>query len=229
MKNEVDNIKTNSIDSSDEQTLSKDASEKQDIPAADDSSVDNQHVESSQVEDDDSSKWYIVQTYSGHEYKVVKRITQFIEDKRFEGKLFRVLFPEHDTVEIKNNKRIERKQKIYPGYVFVKMHYDKSVSSEITCLPGVSRFIGITEGQEPAPVVEAEILKVLRKIGDKTKEIEVDFEIGESIKIIDGPFRGYTGAISEINPVKGKLKSMISIFGRETPVELDFGQVEKAV
>ena len=191
--------------------------------------IDSNLVEANVSEDDDTSKWYIVQTYSGHEYKVVKRITQFIEDKRFEGKLFRVLFPEQDTVEIKNNKRIERKQKIYPGYVFVKMHYDKSVSSEITCLPGVSRFIGITEGQEPSPVVESEILKVLRKIGDKTKEIEVDFEVGESIKIIDGPFRGYSGAISEINAVKGKLKSMISIFGRETPVELDFGQVEKAV
>ena len=109
------------------------------------------------------------------------------------------------------------------------MEYDKEISSAITALPGVSRFIGSEQGHEPTPVVEEEILKVLRKVGDKTKEIDVEFEIGEIIKIIDGPFRGYTGSISEINPIKGKLKTMISIFGRETPVELDFAQVEQSV
>ena len=103
------------------------------------------------------------------------------------------------------------------------------LSYEIKALPGVSKFVGTETGSGLVPVQEDEILKVLRKVGDKTKEIDIDFELGEVIKVISGPFRGYSGSISEINPVKGKLKSMISIFGRDTPVELEFDQVEKTI
>ena len=104
---------------------------------------------------------------------------------------------------------------------------DENLWYELRRITGVAKFVGTKNG--PSPVSDEEILKVLRKIGDKTKKIEVDFEVGEIIKVISGPFRGYSGPISEINAERGKLKSLISIFGRETPVELDFNQVEKVV
>lgn len=177
--------------------------------------------------DEDNSNWYILQTLSLHEYKVKFRIQTFIDENRFGTSLKRVLVPEHKTVEIKHNKRIEKNTKIFPGYVFVQMDFEDQLAYEIKSLPGVTQFIG--EGNIPKPVIEDEILKVLRKIGDKTKEVDVDFEIGETIKVISGPFRGYSGVISDINGIKGKLKAKISIFGRETPVELGFDQVEKTI
>lgn len=175
----------------------------------------------------DQRCWYIVQCYSGHEYRVRARVESLIYSDSFKDKVFRVLVPEEEVVEIKNNKRIERVVKIFPGYVFVQMLPEEAVCFEIRRLPGVSKFVGSKTA--PTPVTEEDILKVLRKVGDKTKKIDVDFEIGEVIKVIGGPFRGYAGPIREINGERGKLKAMISIFGRETPVELDFDQVEKTV
>jgi len=184
-------------------------------------------VSDSEEEADDGRCWYIIQCYSGHEYKVRSRVETLIEGSAFKGKIFRVLVPEEEVVEIKNNKRVERVVKIFPGYVFVQMLPEESVCFEIRQLPGVAKFVGSKTA--PTPVTEDDILKVLRKVGDKTKKIDVDFEIGEVIKVIGGPFRGYTGPINEINGERGKLKALISIFGRETPVELDFDQVEKTV
>jgi transcription termination/antitermination protein NusG len=191
--------------------------------------------ETSDEEDDDGDvfvdpslgQWYIVQCYSNQEYRVRSRVQTIIDDRKYVDHLYRVLVPQEETVEIRNNKRYERVTKIFPGYVFVQMEYNEQVSFEIRSLPGVAKFIG--SKVKATPVTEDEILKVLRKVGDKTKKVDVDFEEGEIIKVINGPFRGYTGPISEIHGDRGKLKSMISIFGRETPVELDFDQVEKVV
>lgn len=183
--------------------------------------------ELSESDSDDQRCWYIIQCYSGHEYKVRSRVEALIFSEAFKEKIFRVLVPEEEVVEIKNNKRVERVIKIFPGYIFVQMLPEEAVCFEIRRLPGVSKFVGSKTA--PTPVTEEDILKVLRKVGDKTKKIDVDFEISEIIKVIGGPFRGYTGPIKEINGERGKLKAMISIFGRETPVELDFDQVEKTV
>lgn len=183
--------------------------------------IDNEMV------NDDDKKWFILQTYSGQEYKVKERIESLIEENEFQGKLERVLVPQEETIEIKNNKRIERTVKVYPGYVFVKVSEDELVWFQLRKITGVAKVVG--SKSIPIPVTEKEILRILQKIGEKTKKIEVDFEKGEVIKVVAGPFRGYTGNIEEINPEKGKLKALISIFGRETPVELDFNQVEKAI
>jgi transcriptional antiterminator NusG len=190
--------------------------------------LDNEEEEQQSPEvPQDDRKWYVVQTYSSQEYKVQMRLNQVIEEKSLGDKIFRVLVPEEETVEIKNNKRVERTTKIYPGYIFVEALMDEKVWFEMRHVSGVAKIVGTKN--MPTPVTEDEILRVLRKIGDKTKKIEVDFETGEVIKVISGPFRGYTGPISEINAERGKLKSLISIFGRETPVELDFDQVEKVI
>jgi transcriptional antiterminator NusG len=176
---------------------------------------------------DDGRAWYIVQCYTGQEKKVEIRLQQLVEEKKLKKKIFKVLIPEEETIEVKNNKRIEKMSKIYPGYVFVQMLLDDNIYYEIKKITGVSKFIG--PNNRPVPVTEEEILKVLRKIGDKTKKIDVDFEEGEMVKVISGPFRGYSGPIAEIHFDRGTLKALISIFGRETPVKLDFNQVEKLI
>jgi transcriptional antiterminator NusG len=174
-----------------------------------------------------AGEWYIIQCYSNQEHKVLMKIQNLIEEKQLQGKVLQVLVPEEDTIEIKNNKRLEKRTKIFPGYVFIEMLMSDDVFYDIRSISGVSKFIG--SKSRPTPVTEDEILKVLRKIGDKTRKVDVDFEEGEVIKVVAGPFRGYSGPIAEINADKGNLKALISIFGRETPVKLDFDQVEKAV
>eukprot|EP01047_Picozoa_sp_COSAG01_P000103 COSAG01_NODE_1_length_100484_cov_170.446142_103_plen_201_part_00 len=185
--------------------------------------------EEAAVEDENSIEdqysWYILQCQTGKEYHVQQRILQLLEQEPREGKVGKVLIPEEDTIEIKNNKRVEKIRRIYPGYVFIQLIQEEAIFYEMRRVPGVAKFIGTH--QRPTPVADDEILKVLRKIGEKTQKLQVDFELGETIKVIDGPFTGYTGEISGLNLDKGKLKSKILIFGRETPVELDFEQVER--
>lgn len=200
--------------------------EKQEIEQ--DQSVDtNQHDEVDGEIIEDGRKWYILQVFSGHEYKVKMRLDQVVDEKGLADRVFRILIPEEEMIEIKDNKRVERVTKIYPGYVFIQCLMDEQLCFELQRVPSVGKFIG--SGQGPTPVIEEDILKVLHKVGDKTKKVEVDFEVGETIKVISGPFRGYSGPVSEMHADRGKVKSLISIFGRETPVELDFDQIEKVV
>tara|TARA_Y100001935_G_scaffold255558_1_gene269464 strand:- start:16053 stop:16763 length:711 start_codon:yes stop_codon:yes gene_type:complete len=187
-------------------------------------SESSEDVESAKV--NEAAQWYIVQCYALYEQKVRDRILQMLENE-FKDIVFRVLLPEEETVEIKNNERKEKVKKMFPGYLFVQMIPDEGTWYLIRRLPGVAKLVGTKN--EPTPVTEDEINRILRQLGEKMKKIEVDFELNETIKVISGPFRGYTGSISEINAERGKLKSLISIFGRETPVELDFDQVEKYV
>ncbi|MDC0036873.1 transcription termination/antitermination protein NusG [bacterium] len=212
--------------------VEKENVEKEDvkIESSEDLSGTNDEEDSNEDEDDDgddTKNWYIAQTKSNYEFKVEKRLQSLIAENRFKDTLFKVLVPMQQTVELKNNKRSEKNTKIFPGYVFVQMVFEDELAYVVRQIPGVSKFIGL--GNQPSPVVEEDILRVLRKVGHKAKEINVDFEVGDGIKVVDGPFRGYTGEISEINPMKGNLKASIKIFGRETPVELDFEQVEQTV
>lgn len=173
----------------------------------------------------EEAKWYIIQTYSGYENKVRIGLEQRIKQLMLETKILKVLIPEEETVEIKDNKRVEKTKKMYPGYVFVKMVMDEDAWYTVRAVPGVSRFIG--SSTRPEPVIDKEMLRVLRQVGEKVQKIEVDFEVDDTIRVVEGPFRGYTGNISEINLQKGKAKVLISIFGRETPMELTFNQIEK--
>jgi len=189
--------------------------------------IESDENEAEAPEPKDDRKWYIVQCYTSQEIRVMERIKDIMAQKAWANKLFKVLVPQEETIEIKNNKRTEKTSKIFSGYVFVEALLGDDVIYEIRRLPGVSKFIG--SKTRPLPVTEDEILRVLRKVGDKSKKIDIDFEVDEVIKVISGPFRGYTGSISEISAAKGTLKAFISIFGRETPVTLDFNQVEKVI
>ncbi len=170
-------------------------------------------------------KWYVVQTFSGQEDRVKESITRNVENMNMQHKIFKVLVPEEETVEIKGGKRIEKVKKMFPGYVFIEMILDEESWYVIRGTPGVAKFIGTKI--KPTPVSDKEMQRVLKQIGIKEEKLEAAFEVGESVRIISGPFRGYTGTIDEVNVGKGKLKTLINIFGRDTPVEVNFEQVQK--
>jgi transcriptional antiterminator NusG len=171
-------------------------------------------------------KWYVIQTFTGHEDKVKQAIEQTIELKSLQKKVFQVLVPTEETVEIKGGKRIEKVKKMFPGYVFLEMVLDEESWYLIRETPGVARFIGTKV--KPTPVSEREMQRVLKQLG-REERLEITFEKGEAVRVISGPFRGYTGTVDEINAEKGKLKVLINIFGRDTPVEVNFEHAQKIV
>ena len=169
--------------------------------------------------------WYILHVFTGYEKKVCTALEQKIREFHLENKVHKVLVPEEDVVEVKNNKRSEKRRKMFPGYVFVNMDKDDDAWYQIRRINGVSKFVG---AGFPEPLPEKDVLRILNQTGEKVKpKVEIDFEVNESVKVIAGPFRGYVGEIKEILAERGKVKVMISIFGRSTPMELDFNQIEK--
>jgi transcription termination/antitermination protein NusG len=172
-------------------------------------------------------KWYVLQTYSGQEDQVKDAIERNIDHLELKKKIFQILVPEEETVEVRGQKKVEKKKKMFPGYVFIEMSLDDESWYAIRQAPGVARFIGTKI--KPTPVSDREMQRVLKQIGIKKEKLEVAFERGETVRVISGPFRGYTGIVDEINAEKGKLKVLISIFGRDTPVEVNFEHAEKIV
>jgi transcriptional antiterminator NusG len=174
---------------------------------------------------DSSRQWYAIHTYSGYEEKVADSIRQKINAVDMADKIFDVMVPKEKQIEIKNGKRKVVEKKIFQGYALVEMKLTDETWYIIRNTPGVTGFVGT--GTEPTPVSENEIVKIKRRIGIEDPKHNIDFKIGEVISIIDGPFKSFDGAISEIDTQKGKVKVMVSMFGRDTPVELDALQVAK--
>ena len=174
---------------------------------------------------DDTKAWYAINTYSGFEDKVADSIKQRINTIDLADKIFDAIVPKEKQIEIKNGKRKVVDRKIFQGYVLVEMKLSDETWYIIRNTPGVTGFVGT--GTQPTPVSEKEIAKIKKRMGVDDPKYTVNFADGEVIAIIDGPFKGFEGAISEIDAVKGKLKVMVSMFGRETPVELDALQVKK--
>jgi transcriptional antiterminator NusG len=175
----------------------------------------------------EAKKWYVIQTFSGQEDKVKVNLEHAIKDMNMGHKIFKVLVPEEETIEVRGKQKIEKKKKMFPGYVFIEMLLDEESWYVIRSTPGVAKFIGTKI--QPTPVLDAEMQRVLKQIGVKEERLEVNFEIGETLRVISGPFRGYTGTINEINADKGRLKVLINIFGRDTPVEVNFEHTQKIV
>ncbi len=170
-------------------------------------------------------KWYVIHTYSGYENKVKANLEKRIESMNMEGKIFRILVPMEDEVEVKDGKRKVSKRKIFPGYVLVEMIMTDDSWYVVRNTPGVTGFVG--SGSKPIPLSDAEAKQIIRQMGAEEPRQRVDFVHGESVRVIAGPFENFIGQVEEINIEKGKVKVMISMFGRETPVELDFAQIEK--
>ena len=174
---------------------------------------------------DSTRKWYAIHTYSGYEEKVADSIRQRINAVDMADKIFDVMVPKEKQIQIKNSKRNVIEAKIFQGYCLVEMKLTDETWYIVRNTPGVTGFVG--SGTEPTPVSDAEIAKIKKRMGVEDPKHHIDFSEGEVVSITDGPFKGFDGSISEIDAVKGKIKVMVSMFGRDTPVELDALQVKK--
>ena len=174
---------------------------------------------------DTTKQWYAIHTYSGYEEKVAESIKQRAESLDMKDKIYQVLVPKEKMIEIKNGKRKVVEKKIFQGYVMVEMKLTEDAWYIVRNTPSVTGFVGT--GTEPTPVEKDEIEKIMKRMGRDDPKHKMDYKIGDVVNIIDGPFKGFDGAINEIDPAKGKLKVLVNMFGRETPVELDGLQVKK--
>lgn len=174
---------------------------------------------------DAQKHWYAIHTYSGYEEKVSESIRQRAESLDMKDKIFSVLVPKEKMIEINNGKRKVVEKKIFQGYVLVQMKLSEDAWYIVRNTPGVTGFVG--SGNDPSPVEDEEIEKIMKRMGKKDPKHKINFTIGEVVGIVDGPFKGFDGTINEVDPVKGKLKVLVNMFGRETPVELDGLQVKK--
>ena len=174
---------------------------------------------------DESRQWYAIHTYSGYEEKVAESIRQRINAVDMADKIFDCIVPKEKQIQIKNGKRKVIDAKIFQGYVLVEMKLTDETWYIVRNTPGVTGFVGADT--TPTPVSEQEMRKIKKRMGVEEPKHQIDFSEGEVVSIIDGPFKGFDGAISEIDAVKGKIKVMVSMFGRDTPVELDALQVKK--
>jgi transcriptional antiterminator NusG len=169
--------------------------------------------------------WYAVSTYAGYEDKVADSINQRVDTADFANNIFEAIVPKEKQIEIKNGKRRISDKKIFQGYVFVDMKMSDATWYIIRNTPGVTGFVGT--GTQPTPVSKKEIEKIKKRMGVEDPKFTVNYSAGEVVSVTDGPFKGFEGTISEIDTNKGKLKVLVSMFGRETAVELDALQVKK--
>ncbi len=169
--------------------------------------------------------WYAIHTYSGYEDAVARNLKQRIESLGMENKIFNVIVPKEKKIKIKRGKREVIEEKLYPGYVLVEMIVTDDSWYVVRNTPRVTGFIGA--GTTPVPLVKEEIENLQKRIGVEQPEYKIDVSIGDPVKINDGPFKDFEGKISEIDTEKGRVKVLVSMFGRETPVELDFLQIKK--
>ncbi len=169
--------------------------------------------------------WYVLHTYSGYEENVASNLRQRIESMDMEERIFNVMVPKEKKIKIKNGKRKTVEEKIFPGYVMVEMIVTDESWYVVRNTPNVKGFVG--SGTTPTPVDEAEVAELKRRMGVDEPKFKIDVAIGESVKIVDGPFKDFDGKVNNIDEAKGKIKVLVNMFGRETPVELDFLQVKK--
>lgn len=169
--------------------------------------------------------WYAIHTYSGYEDNVARNLKQRIESLGFEDKIFSVLVPKEKKIKIKSGRRETIEEKIYPGYVLVEMIVDDDSWYIVRNTPNVTGFIGA--GTIPTPLADAEIEALVKQMGVEEPKYKIDMAVGDRVKITDGPFKDFDGKVSEVDPEKGRIKVLVTIFGRETPVELDFLQIKK--
>ncbi|MEK7189864.1 MAG: transcription termination/antitermination protein NusG [Patescibacteria group bacterium] len=170
-------------------------------------------------------RWYVLHTYSGYEENVTRNLKQRIETMEMQDKIFQVLVPTEKKIKIKNGKRKIVTEKIFPGYVLVEMIVTDDSWYVVRNTPNVTGFVG--SGTTPTPIDEAEVKTLQKRMGVEEPEFVIDVEVDSPVRIVDGPFKNFEGKISEIDDKRGKVKVLVSMFGRETPVELDFLQVKK--
>src|SRR5205085_8473329 len=170
-------------------------------------------------------KWYVIHTYSGYENKVKTNLEHRIESMGVQDKIFQVVIPTEEEIEIKDGQRRTVQKKVFPGYVLVEMAMDDDSWYVVRNTPGVTGFVG--SGNKPTHLEDAEVKKILKQMKVAPTRPRIDLQKGHRVKVVDGPFTGYIGVVEDVNPEKAKVRVMVSFFGRETPVELDFLQVQR--
>jgi len=172
--------------------------------------------------------WYIVQTFSGFEKKVAETLEEMIQKKKLNDKITEVMVPMHEVTVVKKGKRVQKQKKYFPSYILVRMEMNKELYHMIKNIQKVTGFLGTTG--TPVPVSDKEIAKILGNIkeGSLTPEPSLTFDVGEQVKVCEGPFASFSGLVEEVDEEKSKLKVSVSIFGRPTPIELEYNQVEKS-
>lgn len=178
-----------------------------------------------------AKEWYVVHTYSGHENKVKQALEKRIVSAGLVDKIFQVKIPTVEVPEIKDGKKKVKIKKFFPGYIVIEMEFDDETWSFVKNIPGVTNFVGAYGAKKPKPLTKSEVNALFDLISqEKSKErvsAEIDFSVGEHVKVIDGPFNNFNGIIEEVYPEKGRVRVKVEIFGRGTPVELDYLQVGK--
>jgi transcriptional antiterminator NusG len=169
--------------------------------------------------------WYVIHTYSGYEENVARNLRQRIKSMKMEEQIFDVIVPKEKKIKLKNGKRYSVEERIFPGYVLVEMVVTDESWYVVRNTPNVTGFIGVDT--TPTPVDKDEIMGVKKKMGEETVKYKMDVAIGDMVKIVDGPFKNFEGKVQEVDNNRGRIKALVDIFGRETPVELDFLQVKK--
>ena len=169
--------------------------------------------------------WYAIHTYSGYEESVSKNLEQRIDSLEMQDKIFRVLVPKEKKIKIKGGKRYIVEDKVYPGYVLVEMVVTDDSWYVVRNTPNVTGFIG--SGTIPTPISDEEMKILMQRMGVEEPKYEIELKVGDHVKITDGPFKDFDGKVAEIDEKRGKIKVLVTMFGRETPVELDFLQVKK--
>ncbi len=169
--------------------------------------------------------WYAIHTYSGYEDNVARNLKQRVESLGFENKIFNVLVPKEKKIRIRGGKRETIEEKLYAGYVLVEMIVDDASWYVVRNTPNVTGFIGA--GTIPTPLAASEVDILMKRMGVQEPKYKIDIAVDDRVKITDGPFKDFDGKVSEVDPEKGRVKVLVTIFGRETPVELDFLQIKK--
>jgi transcriptional antiterminator NusG len=173
----------------------------------------------------DGKQWYIVHTYSGYEERVKRALEQRVKFMDAEDKIFQIVIPTEDEIEIRSGQRRTVTKKVFPGYVLVQMRMNDDSWNVVRNTPGITGFVG--GGNKPTPIAEEEVNAILKQMVEGSPQVKVGFRKGESVRVVDGPFTDFVGLVDEINMGKGKVKVLLTLFGRETSVELDFLQVER--
>ncbi len=174
---------------------------------------------------DNDKRWYVIHTYSGYEERVKANLEQRIESMDVADKIFRVRVPKEKEIEIREGQRRSVERRMFPGYLLVQMKLDDQSWYVVRNTPGVTGFVG--SGTKPIPLTEEEVDNIVKQMESETPRVKVGFSKGENVRIVDGPFADFIGTVDAINLEKGKIRVLVSFFGRETPVELDFAQVQR--
>jgi transcriptional antiterminator NusG len=169
--------------------------------------------------------WYVIHSYSGYENKVKKNLEHRIESMDMQGKIFQVVVPTEEEIELKDGQRRVVERRVFPGYVLVQMIMDEQSWYVVRNTPNVTGFVGM--GNKPTALPDEEVKRIMRQLESEEPKIKVDFKVGQKVRIVDGAFAEFTGIVQELHPDKGRARVMVSFFNRDTPVDVDFLQLEK--